>query len=66
MFGSKNKRIADAFLSKAKSFDEKEIRKYKELYEALRKNYKVIKPKKLGIKLIVISDTHGYLAFGKN
>ena len=66
MFQSKNKRITDSFIKKAVSFDPTEIKKYEELYRDLRSNYKMIKPKKPGLRLLVISDTHGYLAFDKN
>ena len=66
MFQSKNKRITNSFIKKAVSFDPTEIKKYEELYRDLRSNYKIIKPKKTGLRLLVISDTHGYLAFGKN
>lgn len=66
MFQSKNKRIINSFIKKAVSFDPTEIKKYEELYRDLRSNYKIIKPKKTGLRLLVISDTHGYLAFGKN
>lgn len=53
------------FLRKAAGFDAFEIRKYMELYDFLKENAKEAEPQKLGLKLLVVSDTHGYLAFEK-
>jgi len=68
MFESRNKRPfrIEKFLKKAEKFDPFEIGKYGELYDYLKKSPKTAAPKKLGLKLLVISDTHGYLAFGEH
>jgi len=56
----------DRFIKKAEDFDAFELKKYEELAEYLKQNKKEIQPKKFGLKLIVISDTHGYLAFDRS
>lgn len=56
----------ERFIKKAAKFEPFEIKKYEELFSYLNENMKVRESKKLGIRLLVISDTHGYLAFGEN
>ncbi len=54
------------FVKEAANFDSLEIKKYEELFRLLRENQRAVVPKSLGLKLLVVSDTHGYLAFGDN
>lgn len=54
------------FFKKAAKFDTFEIKKYDELFGHLKDNAQPVEFKKLGLKLLVISDTHGYFAFGEN
>ena len=53
-------------MEKARNFDPFEIRKYEEALPHIKENAVQTVQKKLGIKLVVISDTHGYLVFGEN
>ncbi len=63
-FWKKKKEITyDKFIRKAKRFSPFELEKYDEYAEHLRANKKHAEHRKLGLKLIVISDTHGYFAF---
>ena len=54
-----------SFIKRAKRFDPFELQKYDELVPYLKSIKKQAVPRKLGLKLIVISDTHGYFAFDK-
>lgn len=56
----------DRFIKKAVKWDPFEIRKYEELYNDLFARKVFVRPRQFGMKLIVISDTHGYLAFDKS
>lgn len=56
----------ERFLKKAAKFDPFEIKKYDELFYNLKDKPKFAEPNKLGMKLLVISDTHGELVFGEN
>ena len=60
----KNKFNIKHFLKKAKNFDEFESKKYEPLIAYYKEHAKTVSSEKLGLKLIVISDTHGDLAFG--
>ena len=51
------------FMRKAKDFGLFESKEYEKLVEYLKGNSKSVKQGQLGLKLIVISDTHGDLAF---
>ena len=68
MFGSKKEPPygVDAFLKKAAAFDPLEVSRYEEWCRILRRDPKSAVRRKLGLKLLVLSDTHGYLAFGDN
>ena len=54
------------FLKNAKEYNLFELEKYNELVEYLKANKNISRPRKLGLKLIAISDTHGYLALSKD
>ncbi|MBQ9929516.1 MAG: metallophosphoesterase family protein [Oscillospiraceae bacterium] len=54
------------FCKKAARWDPFEIRRFEEFYKRFLTEKAVPEKKKLGLKLIVISDTHGYLAFDKS
>lgn len=56
----------EKFLKKAAKFEPFEIKKYDELFCHLKDNAQQVGFEKLGLKLLVISDTHGYFAFGEN
>ncbi len=56
----------EKFIKKAKSFGSFELEKYDELIPYLKACKKQAQPKKHGLKLIVISDTHGHFAFGED
>ena len=56
----------EKFLKKAAKFDPFEIKKYDELFCHLKDNAQQVGFEKLGLKLLVISDTHVYFAFGEN
>ena len=55
----------ERFIRKAYKLDEFEIKAYEELYGFMRGRFDAVREKRLGIRLLVISDTHGYLAFDK-
>lgn len=55
----------EKFIKRARRFDAFELRKYDELYAWLLENHKKVVPQKLGLRLFVISDTHGEFAFKK-
>lgn len=56
----------EKFMKKAKKFSPFELEKFNELADYLNENKKQAEQRKFGLKLIVISDTHGYLAFGED
>lgn len=56
----------ERFLKKTAKFDPFEIKKYEALFGHLRENAQQVECKKLGLRLLVISDSHGYFAFGEN
>lgn len=51
------------FLKKASKYDTLDSVLYEELVQYYEKKAELVTPQKLGLKLIVISDTHGDLAF---
>ena len=53
----------NAFLKKAKQFDPMDTRPYEEPLRYWEKNAKSVTPKSFGLRLVVISDTHGDIAF---
>ncbi|MBP3359746.1 MAG: metallophosphoesterase family protein [Clostridia bacterium] len=63
-FRKKDSTVVD-FLKKARKFDSFESAKYEEIISYLMENCSLVEAKKLGLKLAVISDTHGDLAFGE-
>ena len=56
----------DKFIKKAKRFSPFELEKYNEYSDYLKENRKQAQPRKLGLKLIIISDTHGHFAFSED
>lgn len=67
MFYSKqNKFNLNRFIRKAKACDSFEAKYFEKLVLHYSVNHRPVVPKKLGLKLIVISDTHGDLAFGNS
>lgn len=54
------------FIAKARLFEPGELAAYEEFLYHLEKQAQPIGPRLLGLKLIVIADTHGYLAFGRH
>jgi len=54
------------FLRKAEKFDPFEIQKYGELCAELERNAEKRETKHFGLRTVVLSDTHGYLAFGEH
>jgi len=56
----------DRVLKKAVKWDPFEIQKYAPLYQHLQENAAKAVPGRFGIKLLIIADTHGYLAFDKS
>ena len=56
----------DKFIKKAKKFSPFELERYNEYAQHLKENKKHAQPRKLGLKLIVISDTHGHFAFSED
>jgi len=65
-FLPKRRSAIDRFVEQAAKFEPYEIKKYAPLYELLRAEKTAVQPKPLGLRLLVLSDTHGYLAFGDN
>ena len=57
---------AERFIKRARRYDPFEIQKYEELYSALKDGKVTVEQRAPGLRLIVISDTHGYLAFGED
>lgn len=55
----------ERFMKRASKFDPFEIRKFEELYHNLFFRKVKASPRQFGLRLIVISDTHGALAFDK-
>lgn len=51
------------FLKKAKKFNQFESKNFEEMVQYYESSVSQVLPKKLGLKLVVISDTHGDLAF---
>lgn len=68
MFLFKRKKLSfmERFLEKSKRFDPFEIKGYEAVLEHITANKVCVTPKPLGLKLVVVADTHGYLAFGDN
>ncbi len=66
LFKKKKEFSYNKFMKKARKFDPFELEKYNEYSDCLKENKKQAQPKKLGLKLIVISDTHGHLAFSED
>ena len=56
----------DKFIKKAKKFSSFELERYNEYAQYLKENKKQAQTRKLGLKLIVISDTHGHFAFSED
>ena len=56
----------DCFIKKAAKWDPFEIRKYEGLYDTLLAKKGIAEHRQFGLKLLIISDTHGYLAFDKS
>lgn len=54
------------FIKKAKKFSPFELEEYDNLIPHLKACKKEVQTKKPGLKLIAISDTHGYFAFGQD
>lgn len=54
-----------SFMKKAKRLGKFELQAYDELAAYLKASAKQVTPEKLGLKLIIISDTHGYFAFSE-
>ncbi len=54
------------YLKESAKWSPFEIGRYKLLYDEIIANSKTAEPRKLGIKLIVVSDTHGQLAFDRS
>lgn len=61
LFKKSNK--LDRFIKKARKFDDFELKKYEQIVPILTNNKNNVYNKELGLKLVVISDSHGYLAF---
>ena len=59
----KKRDYIEDFLRKAKKFDAFESKKYEEFVKALKKSATPVEQHQFGLRLIVISDTHGDLAF---
>ncbi len=53
------------FLKKAKKFSPFEIQEYRELEKTLKGSAVGVEKRPLGLRLVIISDTHGILAYGK-
>ena len=53
------------FMKKAARLDPFELKAYADLLAILDSEPKYAEPQKLGLKLLLISDTHGYFAFDK-
>lgn len=53
------------FMRKAARLDSFEIKAYEELFCHLKAELMPVEPKKLGLRLLVIADTHGHLAYNK-
>lgn len=65
-FCKKNKGFSyDRFMKKAKRFSPFELEEYNALADHLKENMTKAVFRKLGLKLIVISDTHGHFAFSE-
>lgn len=60
----KKKDYVEKFVKKARNFDEFESKEYEKLVGYLKNDSKVVEQCHQGLKLVVISDTHGDLAFG--
>lgn len=56
---------ATRFMKKAAGFDPYEIEKYRELAALLQKEHTKVCPVRFGLRLLLISDTHGYLALDR-
>lgn len=54
------------FLKKAARWDAYEMQKYEELYRHIHENRTMARQRRLGLKLLILSDTHGHLAFDKS
>ena len=65
-FWKKQRFWINAFLKKAKHFDPFETKAYVPLVSVCKEEAGEVEQKHFGLRLIVISDTHGDLAFGDN
>lgn len=63
-FSKENKFNLKSFIRKAKTYDQFETKYFEKLVSHYLDNHRSVVPDELGLKLIVISDTHGDLAFG--
>lgn len=59
----KPKFTLERFIKKARKFDSFELQKYEQLVAHLKENGRQVEQRNLGLKMIVISDTHGDIAF---
>ena len=62
LFFSQKRFDLPRFIRRCRRFDPFELAKYGELVSYLKENAATVHPRPLGVKLIVISDTHGCLA----
>lgn len=63
-FSKQNKFVLKRFIRKAKTYDQFETKYFEKLVSYYLDNHRTVVPNQLGLKLIMISDTHGDLAFG--
>jgi len=63
-FLKENKFNLKSFIRNAKKYDQFETKYFEKLVSHYSLNHGIVVPNRLGLKLIVISDTHGELAFG--
>lgn len=65
-FHQKKSLNIDGFMKLAAKWDPIEVRGYEPLYHYLYDHQQKVTYRKFGLRLIVVSDTHGTLAFDKN
>ena len=65
MFFGKKEFNYNKFLRRARKSSPFELELYNEYSDYLKENKKQAQPRKLGLKLIAISDTHGHFAFSE-
>jgi len=66
LFKRRKPGFMERFLKKSRKFDPFEIKGYEAALDYITANKTPVTPKSLGLKLVVVADTHGYLAFGEN